>query len=60
MSVILKRVWREPVLFAGVLIAALNAALLLPDVRAAVASVVASLASAAGLRKVVAPVPRDQ
>jgi hypothetical protein len=55
MSVFLGRLWREPVLLGSVAVAAINAGLFLPDWRAALASVAASVATGVVVRSRVTP-----
>jgi hypothetical protein len=54
-SVFLQRLWREPVLLGSVVVAGLNAALFLPDWRALLASVAASIATGVVVRSRVTP-----
>jgi hypothetical protein len=58
MKAIAMRLWTEPALVVAVLIACLNAALLLPDWEAAVASVVASLGGGVAVRQSVKPLAK--
>ena len=55
MGAFFKRLWREPVLAGAVAVAALNAVLLLPDWRQALASVATSIAAGAAVRARVTP-----
>ena len=50
MKVFFQRLWQEPVLVGAVAVALLNAALFLPDWKAAAGSLSASLAVGVGVR----------
>jgi hypothetical protein len=58
MSTLARRIWTEPALIVAVLIGAGNAALLLPDWKAAVGSMVASLAGGIAVRQSVVPLAK--
>lgn len=59
MKAIARLVWTEPAIVVAILIAALNAALLLPDWPLVAASVVASLGGGAVVRQSVTPVAKN-
>jgi hypothetical protein len=55
MKTIAKKLWTEPALVVAVVVGALNAALFLPDWKAAAASAVVSLAGGGVVRQSVSP-----
>jgi len=54
-KVFLQRLWREPVALGAVIVAGINAGLLLPDWHLALASVAASIGTGAVVRRRVSP-----
>jgi hypothetical protein len=55
MKTIAKKLWTEPALVVAVVVGLLNAALFLPDIKAAAASLVLSLAGGGVVRQSVSP-----